>query len=260
MVRAGGQVWRIAALSLGLGWIAPAGIQVAMAQDVAVPSPLAPIEDPVSGGVGGAAETGQLPRQTIEAEPGDGVQVVVAPVLTVDQDQLFTDSAWGRRTQARLEEEGGKIAAENDRLAAQLSQEEEMLTRQRASLTPAEFRQRAEAFDARATEVRRERAQAVQRLNDWAAADRMAFYRAALPVMGEMMQQRRAVAVLDRRTVFVSLDVIDITADLVTELDRVLGDGGEVVPFESAPSAAEDAAPAETPRQTDQPGSQRPAP
>ena len=43
--------------------------------------------------------------------------------------------------------------------------------------------------------------------------------------MGEMMISRGAVVVLDRRTVFVSLDAIDITGDLIEELDEALDDG-----------------------------------
>lgn len=219
----------LAALFLGMAWAGGAS-----AQDPApsVPAqPIAPV-DRIAPADGAGAEGG-MPTRTIETPP-DSPQMVAAPILTVDQNTLFTGSAWGRRTQSVLEEEGGKIAAENERLAAQLSDEEAALTSRRETLDPAEFRKQAEAFDERATRVRRERAQAVQALNDWAETDRSAFYRAALPVMGEMMQDRRAVAVLDRRTVFVSLDAIDITADLVLRLDERLGDGAGQVPLPSA--------------------------
>ena len=45
-----------------------------------------------------------------------------------------------------------------------------------------------------------------------------------------MMQERGAVAVLDQRSVFVSRDDIDITADLVVRLDAELGDGADLGP------------------------------
>jgi len=151
-------------------------------------------------------------------------------ILTLDQDVLYLSSTWGQRAQARLDAEGEQVSAENERLTQLLSAEEQRLTGQRATLPAAEFRRLAEDFDLRATTIRRERAQAVQRLNEWAEADRAAFFRAALPVMGQVMQDRRAVAVLDRRTVFVSLDAIDVTAQLVTMLDQRIGDGNGVVP------------------------------
>ncbi|WP_165455684.1 OmpH family outer membrane protein [Paracoccus subflavus] len=171
-----------------------------------------------------------MPSQTIPA-PADSSPVAAIPLLTVDQEALFSRSAWGRRTQRVLEETGREVAAENERLATQLAAEESELTDQRPTLDPAEFRRLAEAFDARATAIRRERAQVVEDLNGWAEADRAAFYRAALPLMGEMMQERGAVAVLDRRTVFVSLDAIDMTDDLVARLDADLGDGQGTVPL-----------------------------
>lgn len=206
---------------------APAPQTPAAPQQPAAPAPQpAPQPAPAPD----AAPT-ELPTRTIVTTP-ETSDVVSAPVLTVDQDALFTGSAWGKRTQARLESEGSKIAAENERLAQQLSDEEAALTDQRGQLDPAEFRRQAEAFDARATQVRRERALAVQRLNEWAEADRSAFYRAALPIMGETMQSRGAVAVLDRRTVFVALDAIDITGDLIARLDSGIGDGADVVPFD----------------------------
>lgn len=171
-----------------------------------------------------------MPSQTIPA-PAESTPVAATPLLTVDQEALFSRSAWGRRTQRVLEETGREVAAENERLATQLAAEESDLTDRRPTLDPAEFRRLAEAFDARATAIRRERAQVVEDLNDWAEADRAAFYRAALPLMGEMMQERGAVAVLDRRTVFVSLDAIDVTGELVARLDADLGDGQGIVPL-----------------------------
>lgn len=178
---------------------------------------------------GEAPAAPELPSRTIQTPAA--AKPLAAPVLTVDQDVLFAASAWGKRTQRVLDEEGSKIEAENERLAAQLSAEEASLTQQRGTLDPAEFRRLAEAFDTRATEVRRQRAQVVQDLNAWAETDRTAFYRAALPLMGEMMQERGAVAVLDRRTVFVSVDAIDMTQDLVGRLNAELGDGAGTVPL-----------------------------
>lgn len=170
-----------------------------------------------------------LPNSTIAAD--DGSVPIMAPILTLDQDSLYLQSEWGRRTQRVLEVEGDKIAAENERLTEQLSTEESDLTQRRAELPPAEFRRLAENFDIRATEIRRARAQVVQDLNSWAEEDRVAFFRAALPAMGQAMQDRGAVAVLDRRTVFVSLDAIDVTEDLIEVLDEQLGDGEGTVPL-----------------------------
>lgn len=193
-----------------------------MAQDPEV-APQMPGSDP-------AQPTAPLPSSTISTQ-GMPEQAVNAPILTLDQDVLYLSSDWGKRAQAQLEAEGDVISTENERLTKLLSSEETRLTEQRGSLPPAEFRKLAESFDLRATEVRRERAQAVQQLNAWAEADRSAFFRAALPVMGQIMQEHGAVAVLDRRTLFVSLDAIDVTQDLIALLNEELGDGEGAVPL-----------------------------
>lgn len=183
---------------------------------------------------GGGAVTVTSPMALPDDAVTDG-----AVILTLDQDVLYLSSAWGRRAQAWLEAQGAGVAAENERLTRLLSDEEARLTDQRATLEPAEFRKLAEDFDLRATAIRRERAQAVQDLNEWAEADRAAFFRAALPVMGQVMQDRGAVAVLDQRTVFVSLDAIDVTDQLISVLDQRVGDGQGVVPPPSSGQAGD---------------------
>ena len=185
----------------------------------------------------------EMPSQILPT-PANADQVM-APVLTVDQDQLFQRSAWGLRIQDQLNQEGELLQAENERLVRQLSDEEAALTQQRALVDQAEFRKLAEAFDERATEIRRERAQAVTDLNTKAEDERTEFYRAALPVMGQMMTERGAVAVLDRRTVFVSIDAIDITDALIDRIDAELGDGSDVQVDPPADTPADP--PADTP-------------
>lgn len=211
--------------------------QFLLAALVAVSSPAAAQQDLLAPDIVGpedvqpaVPEAPALPSRTIPLPQAEGPPALSA-VLTVDQDALYLQSAWGLRAQERLEAAGEQIAAENERLTELLSGEEAGLTNQRATLAPAEFRRLAEAFDLRATEIRRERAQAVQALNTWADADRNAFFRAALPVMGDVMEQRGAAAVLDRRTVFVSLEGIDITRSLIDTLDATIGDGEGAVPM-----------------------------
>lgn len=197
-------------LCWGAGLVLPLAVA---AQDVADPGLAVPK----------AAPTPAL----IESTEAAGSAAAVG-ILTVDQDALFQRSAWGRRAQAGIEAAGAAIQRENQRLFEQLSAEEAALTEQRKTLPPAEFRQQAEAFDTRATKIRRERAQAVDDLNASAEADRAAFYRAALPVMGALMAEREALVVLDRRSVFASAQSIDITEALIARLDEVLGDGADL--------------------------------
>lgn len=221
----------IAALVLALPGVALAQAENANPGDRSADAVLPAPEMPTPGI---PSATDDLPARVIAQPEVSGPPV--SAILTIDQNRLYSESAWGRRAQSLLEAEGRKIVAENERLTQLLSSEEAALTKQRATLPPDEFRRLADAFDQRATRIRRERAQAVQALNDWADADRDAFVRAALPHMGDLMSERGAVAVLDYRMVFVSLDAIDITEALTERLDREIGDGAGAVPLpEAAP-------------------------
>lgn len=150
---------------------------------------------------------------------------VPAPILTVDQEALWRNSAWGKRAQADLEAESAAVAAENDRIAAELEAEDAALTKLRPTLPPEEFRARADAFDQRVQQVRRDRDAAGAALRTRLGEERTAFLNAALPVFSAIMAERGAAVVLDRATVFLSADAIDITEVLVARVDAEVGAG-----------------------------------
>lgn len=161
----------------------------------------------------------------VPVDDGRGPALPASPVLTVNEAALFTGSAWGRRVQAELEAMSREIAAENERIYDELAAEEEALTALRASLPAAEFRARAEAFDARAQTIRAERQAAARTVAERADAESQAFFTAALPVFGQIMAERGALVILDQRMVFVSADAADVTAALIARIDAEIGAG-----------------------------------
>lgn len=138
----------------------------------------------------------------------------------------------------------------------QLIGEEQALAVERDRTAPAEFRQKAEAFDIRAQTVRRERRQAAVDLGNRAQADRNAFVEATLPVIAAIMQEREAGLVLDRRQALAAVSAIDITQDLVERMDATIGDGGalpELPPPSDTPDDSGMALPAPAPPSQVQP-------
>lgn len=152
------------------------------------------------------------------------------PIMTIDQDALFLRSAWGRRVQAEIEARSHALATENDKLATGFSQEEQQLTELRKTLPVEEFRARADEFDKRVVEVRRERDAKARELQLDAEAARDAFLQAVLPILAKLMQERGAVVVLDQRMLFVSADLIDVTQDLIDLVDQAEGTGENTLP------------------------------
>lgn len=146
-------------------------------------------------------------------------------ILTINQDRLYGESAWGKRAAQHLADISAKLAAENRELEATLVAEEKTLTEARPTMDPEAFRKAADAFDARVVDLRRvqdAKSRAIVRISD---AERQRFYAAALPVMGEVLKQRGAVVVLDSRAIFVSADSIDVTDDMISSIDEKIGAG-----------------------------------
>ncbi|MDP3339907.1 OmpH family outer membrane protein [Frigidibacter sp.] len=181
----------------------------------------------------GAAPAQDLAQDLAPGAPGalpatgfpTGTAVLQAPILTLNDEQLFDDSAWGARAEAEIEAAAAGLAAENRRIEAQLLAEEKSLTDRRASMDPAAFRAEADAFDERVTGIRRAqdlKARAVSRLRE---AERRAFFSAAVPVLSDVMRKHGAVAILDARVIFLADSQIDVTAEVVALADQRLGPG-----------------------------------
>ncbi|MEM8732101.1 MAG: OmpH family outer membrane protein [Pseudomonadota bacterium] len=150
-----------------------------------------------------------------------------APILTIDSERFFSESAFGRRIAAEIEAATTDLAAENRRIEATLTKEEQDLTDQRADLPPDEFRSLADAFDLRVQRIRREQEAKARALVDRSDADRLAFLRAARPVLGQVMREAGASVILERASVFFSSNASDITDRAVRLIDASIGDGAD---------------------------------
>ena len=147
---------------------------------------------------------------------------VPSPILTLDQEALFNGSRAAERVSEEIARRTAELAAENRRIEADLEAEELELTERRPSLPPDEFRALADAFDTKVQGIRAAqdaKARELQRLRD---EERQAFLRRITPILAEIVRERGAVAVLDRRSVFISAESIDITEEAITRINTVL--------------------------------------
>lgn len=163
----------------------------------------------------------QMPAQTA------AVPAVVekTPIVTLNQDVLFTGSKYGRALQAQFEAESATLLAENRKIDAELEAEERALTDKRATMTATSFRPLAEAFDKKANELRDAQGAKSRALTQRSEERRQKFFQAVAPILGDYMVSRGAVAILDKSAVVVSLGAIDITNEAIAQIDAKLGDG-----------------------------------
>ncbi|WP_299653281.1 OmpH family outer membrane protein [uncultured Tateyamaria sp.] len=154
-------------------------------------------------------------------------QDVRSPILTIDSDRLYSDSAFGQRVVREIEAQTSALAEDNRRIEAELEAEEQALTDQRADMEPDAFRALADAFDARVEVIRRDREARSRSIAALLEENRDRFLASAAPVLEKIMRDAGAAVILEQRSVFVSANAIDITDLAISRMDAVLGDGTE---------------------------------
>ena len=166
----------------------------------------------------------------IEAE--DRTIILQSQILTVDIERLFAGSAFGQRIATQLLAEQEALAEENRRIADALREEELDLAARRPEMDPEVFRAEAEAFDAKVVEIRAAQDTKERALQQTLTNARELFFDASRPVLGQLMLDSGASVILDRRSVLVSLNAIDVTDEAIARIDAAIGDGS---PPEQAP-------------------------
>lgn len=172
-----------------------------------------------------AALSGPAPAQQA-AESSVPTTSGTSTILTLDQERLFEESQWGQRALAEINADSSDLAAENRRIEAELSAEEQDLANRRATMAAQEFRALADAFDAKVVEIRRNQDAKLRDLNRLSDAERQAFFTAVAPILRDyLLASEGAVAILDRRAILVAADAIDITDEAIALVDTRLGAG-----------------------------------
>ena len=168
--------------------------------------------------------------------------VTVSPVVTLDVERLLQDTAIGQNIATKLEDQVQALADENASIAADLEAEEQALTENRPDMEVAEFRILADAFDQKVQQIRAEqdaKQQELQRLRD---LERDSFLDAIGPLLSAIAREHGAVVVLERRSVFLSAEGIDITGEAIKKIDEALASGDliqggpSIVPTDDVPA------------------------
>ena len=190
-----------------------------------------------------AQTAGQTAVPLVTPSPALSATQAPAPapqVLTLDQDRLYTGSLFGRAMEAKAQVASQALAAENRRIEADLATEEADLTQQRVTMQAPAFQTLADAFDAKVEQLRKDQAAKVDALKAGRDADRQTFFKAAVPVLAELMGQLGAYAILNHDAVVLAFDAIDVTDRAIASVDAKLGDGSAAGP---RLQPADDAAP-----------------
>lgn len=170
------------------------------------------------------------------------------PILTIDAERLYAQSLFGQRVEGEIIAAEQELATENRRIEEALTAEERGLTERRATMEPEAFRELAEEFDARVQDIRAAQDAKERALGRLRGDGQRAFLQAATPILGEIMRERGATVILERRSVFGSLDAIDVTDLAVARADARIGSGEDLAlprdgPEEDEPPTSDPPAP-----------------
>jgi len=148
--------------------------------------------------------------------------VLQSPVVTVDQERLFRQSAYGKAKLAQLEAETKALAAENRQIESGLVKEELALTKERPTMEKSAFKAKATAFDTKVVAIRKAQDGKARALTGRREELRKAFFKEVLPILTDIVRERGAVVVLQNRAVVLSADQIDITDEAIAKIDARL--------------------------------------
>ncbi|MCC5972315.1 MAG: OmpH family outer membrane protein [Pararhodobacter sp.] len=129
------------------------------------------------------------------------------------------DSRLGQQILTDIRAAEQALEEENQRISDQLSEEERELTEARASLSPEEFRIRADAFDMRVEAIRAERNQRSVELTRFSETEAQRFFDSVLPVLAGLMDDEGLVALLKPDALILGSDWLDVTDDAIRRLD-----------------------------------------
>lgn len=177
------------------------------------------------------------------------------PILTLNQERLYSSSAFGQRVRRELEAASVALAAENRRIEAALVAEEKQLTEDRGKMDPEAFRALAEDFDERVTGIRRAQVDKRNSLQREADTERARFFELAYPVLLDMVKETGALAILNQSAVILSSRQIDVTELSIERVDAAIGAAARPPEPPTAPQQRPDAPTDEAPS-NDDPASQ----
>ena len=163
---------------------------------------------------------------SVFAPPVMAQSVLQNQVVVVDLERVFSDTLYGQRLQSDFRRADRALSVDFDRIAAELIAEEKELRDIRAQTEPGEFREMAEAFDAKSSKLRLEQAERRNKLNQEFQSARESLLRQLGPILSQLMRERGASILIqkdDQRMIV--FPQADITQSAIVLIDKRLGNG-----------------------------------
>ncbi len=165
-------------------------------------------------------------QETTQPAPVIGLPRSV--VLTINSNEFYAKSAYGKQVAQEIQARSAVLAAENSRIEAELKAEEQDLAQRRQSTDPNVFRRLAEAFDKKVQNTRAVQEKKSAEITSAEQVSQREFQKVALPVLEDIMTETGAAVILEQSNVLISATSVDVTDLAIARLNIIL-DGQNMV-------------------------------
>jgi Skp family chaperone for outer membrane proteins len=159
-----------------------------------------------------------------------------SPFLFINQERILTGSRSGQAILAAEEKARDGLRADARAIDSAFEEEERALTDLRPTMQPGEFRTRADDFDARVVQARKDQDDRSNALAQELDRARRQFYAGVAPILVTMMDRYGAHAIFDESSVLLADDTLNITEAVIAEIDASAPPGLPVPPADSGDS------------------------
>lgn len=159
-----------------------------------------------------------------DAGRAQDIGVVQSDVLVIDPDRLLEETRLGQAMLAEFKERREALIEKNHGIEQALEKEERELTKLRDRKTPEEFRKLADAFDEKVQKIRSENERAVEDIERYRESIPVRFLQEVEPVLKGLLDNANGAVIVDKRSVMLSADVVDITEPAIVRIDEQIGD------------------------------------
>lgn len=151
--------------------------------------------------------------------------------LVINQERILSGSETGKKLLAEEEQARDALRTEARAIDSAFEAEEQLLTELRATLSVEEFRAKADDFDARVVKARQDQDARSSSLAQDLDRRRRQFYAVVGPILVTLMGRYQAQAIFDENSVLVVDEMLNITENVIAEIDA---QAAQAVPVPSA--------------------------
>ena len=155
-------------------------------------------------------------------QSGDGDNAALSGVLIVSMDRILRESAAGRSVQEQAEALRAKLRGALDDRRKKLRDEERALANLRNTMERDAFDERVADFEAEVRELRRDEQGDSGRLQRAVGLARSQLREQLAGVLVQLMTERGAGVMIDKKQVLVSANGLDVTDEAIKRLDAVV--------------------------------------